>query len=617
MTDQPTPPQELTDQGPSRGDRVRQAAVSSVLALYRLLKASLLHSENNATVVALVQQTTEAIHDYCSLTGAARVRILFASSTVFVNGSLLRASQSAYESAVDLGAMLGKCDVSEVTIPDSVPLTDLSLLARNVSEALRGSGSPLAEKPSGSITLRKVVLASFDAPSRPQSTRERVLRTYSAAVVVMRSFHDDLRRGNRQLPNRVKRVAQKLVSHGEESLHTVTAMLGARPHDSDAGALAVNTAILALAMAKQVTSDRHVLVAIVTTALLYDTARVRVLASGDQQTLTDDQLDRLPASSTVMLTSLGKLHVPALQRAVVAYEAHWMARAHRLGPVYASLHAPLLASRIVATARAFTEMIASCPGRPELSMDDAIRVMLERAKTPNDRVDVKLLTGALGIFPVGTLVELDTGETAVVTAPPVLPGFFARPPVRILYDKDMLVVDPPRDVDLAAPGQPLRRIRRTIDTDDQQMKQMRSFLVAAQAGVARAASPKPAAPQRAPIPEPSSVKEAAPPDPEQGVKTLIRQPMPPKREGAEGPLAPPSRTPPSEPQPADPTVLRKSLVHPEQPRAKKVDHLLAEFLGDDLPTREPPSSREGSARKDEKLVDDEPPASSRRDPRAD
>ncbi len=601
MTEQANPLHEPTDQGPSRGDRVRQAAVSSVLAIYRLLKASLLHSENNATIVALIQQTTDAIHDYCSLTGATRVRILFASSTVFVNGSLLRANQSSYESAIDLGAMLDKCGVSEVTIPDSVTLADLSLLTRNVAEALRGSASPLGEKPSGSITLRKVVLASFDAPTRPQSTRERVLRTYSAAIVVMRSFFDDLRGGNHHLPNRIKRVAQKLVSHGEESLHAVTAMLGARPHDTDAGALAVNAAILALAMAKQVTSDRHVLVAIVTTTLLYDTARVRVLASGEQQVLTDDQLDRLPASSTVMLTSLGRLHVPALQRAVVAYEAHWMARTHRLGPVYASLHTPLLASRILATARAFTEMTASCPGRPDLSIDDAIQVILERARTPDDRIDGKLLTGALGIFPVGTLVELDTGETAVVTAPPILPGFFARPPVRILYDKDMRVVDPPMDVDLAASartGQPLRRIRRTIDTDDQQMKQMRSFLVAAQAGVARKVPREqaPATQRVAPIREASrGAPDRAETDPKKGVKKVIEQRTVPK----------------------PPPAMKEAA------RPAKIDNLLAEFLADDVPesAREPESSSEPesargakSGRKPEQ-VEDEPPASSRRDPR--
>ncbi len=610
MTDQPTQPQELTDQGPSRGDRVRQTAVSAVLALYRLLKASLLHNTNNATVVALIQNTTDAVRDYCSLTGASRVRMLFASSTVFVNGALLRASQSSYESAIDLGTMLDKCGVSEVTLPESVTPSDMAELARRFSEALRGSGSSL-ESWAGAITLRKVALASFDAPSRPQSTRERVLRTYSAAVVVMRTFYADLGKGNDQLPNRIRRVAQKLVSHAEESVHTLTGMLGARPHESDAGALAVNTAILALAMARQVTPDRHVLVGIVTTALLYDTARVRVLraGSGGERALSEAELDRLPASSTVMLTSLGRLHVPSLQRAVVAYEAHWLARSHRLGPPYASLHAPLLASRIVATARAFTEIVASGPGRPDLPIDDAIQVLLERARTPNDRIDVKLLTSALGIFPVGTLVELDTGEMAVVTGPPTLPGFFARPPVRLLYDKDMLVVDPPLDVDLAAAGgQPLRRIRRVIDTDDQQMKRMRSFLVAAQARVAR--EPKrPAPPQPAPVPEPSARRAAPPLDPEHDVKTVVR---PPKKE-AEVPHAPAARPTPTEPQAADPTVLRKSLVHAEPPRGKKIDNLLAEFLAEDVP----PSSKDGSSRRSEKVVDDEPPASSRRDPRSD
>ena len=87
--------------------------------------------------------------------------------------------------------------------------------------------------------------------------------------------------------------------------------------------------------------------------------------------------------------------------------------------------------------------------------------------------------GRSGFFPPGTLVELNTGEMAVVLAVPALPVHYARPPVRILYDARMRMIEPARDIDLAAPvpdGEPARCLRKVADADPKQMQQMRAYV---------------------------------------------------------------------------------------------------------------------------------------------
>jgi hypothetical protein len=123
-------------------------------------------------------------------------------------------------------------------------------------------------------------------------------------------------------------------------------------------------------------------------------------------------------------------------------------------------------------------------------MDDAVQALFGHARDATERTYAKLLLGALGLFPAGTLVELTTGELAVVTATPRLPIDFARPPVRVLYDADANLLEDPVDVDLAAPpppGQAPRLIKRAVDADEQQMRQMRAYV----AGLSTAASRTP------------------------------------------------------------------------------------------------------------------------------
>jgi hypothetical protein len=227
------------------------------------------------------------------------------------------------------------------------------------------------------------------------------------------------------------------------------------------------------------------------TALLYDAGRVVLgggLAGGVQRTLNDDELDRVPTRTVLALTALGRMHAPARARTALLYEVWSMRRAHRLGAVYKGRRPPTLLARIIGVARAFAELRAAGAGGG-LSIDDALQVLGNRAADGTERALVKLLIGALGIYPAGTMVTLNTGELGVVMGTPSMPLDYVRPPVKILYDADTVLLEEPIDVDLAAPepGAPNRFILKSVDADDQQMKAMRSYVVAATAAKRRGA----------------------------------------------------------------------------------------------------------------------------------
>ncbi|CAN5139660.1 hypothetical protein BH20GEM2_BH20GEM2_21430 [soil metagenome] len=86
-----------------------------------------------------------------------------------------------------------------------------------------------------------------------------------------------------------------------------------------------------------------------------------------------------------------------------------------------------------------------------------------------DPLLVRAFIGMTGIYPVGTLVVLDSYELAVVVAPNPDPRSSHLPIVRVIYDELGIPVDPPRLLDLSEPdsdtGAPMHRIIKTTDPE--------------------------------------------------------------------------------------------------------------------------------------------------------
>lgn len=541
-----------------RAEERKRAATQLVHGFYRLVKACMLHSETNQAVQSLLPVAVSAVGDFCQAAQTDAAVMLFAGETVFIGAQILRASRETYGVAQELGAYLETVGATEVTFERGITNNNVGVFARRLAEAQRDRNvaASLLESNLPGIRLRRVTGMQGDGPLElDDSPVARVGRTYAAAILIVRSLYVDLRRGEQRLPQRVKRVAQKLVALAEEDPRLLVALATSPSAEGDMAAIAVNSAILCLMLVRQLTSDRMTLATITMTALLFDAARVRLTTSAETavtRNLNDAEADALPASAVVALTALGRLHGPSLPRAVVAYEAHYLQRAARLGPVYRGMRQPTVLGRILATARTFCELRVPVKGGVPLRLDDVIQLLSNRATDATERTYLKLLIGALGFFPTGSLVELSTGEMAVVMAAPERPVDFARPPVRVLYDEGGNLLDEPFDLDLAAPlrkGAPIRLIRRPIEAGDQEMKAMRAFAMAAvatKAAPAAVAPPKPTQAKLAPRSQAlaSEVHEPArKPSTDEGRRVT----------GSWG--AEPARPPTREPIPLDPEPL--------------------------------------------------------------
>ena len=121
-------------------------------------------------------------------------------------------------------------------------------------------------------------------------------------------------------------------------------------------------------------------------------------------------------------------------------------------------------SQIVAIADVYETMLGTREGRPPLLPAQAIKELYQQGRA--QQLDVGLvekMVRCLGIYPVGSLIELNTGERGIVLA--INPGKALQPVVYILWDQPQQPSATPVTVDLAAPvaDAPLRIIRDVLD----------------------------------------------------------------------------------------------------------------------------------------------------------
>ncbi len=417
-------------------------------------------------------------------------------------------------------------------------------------------------EPTPKIRLRRVNAALFDEEEEELTPEEQVLRTYASAVVVMRRVYDNLKAGTYQLPHQAKRLAQKLVMLSEGDTPAFLGVTAMRNLNHDAAGRAVNRAILAVAVGRQLTEELATLARIAMAGLFLDVAEpllagiVGLPADGPVviPRLTEDEERRKPAATSLVLTALGQLRSASMVRTVVAYESHWLDQASALGPLYGGTRRATVAARIVRVAHRFNELLSpDLAASRSLSPDEVIAIMKSEAADATERAMISLLVGALGMFPSGTPVQLNTGEKGVVIRTPEDPTVYARPTVRLVVDARGGTLERPELVDLAL--DPEREVVSVVADGDPR-------LAAAAQGLGEPPSTR--------RPAPDADRPTAPPPNRQRSEAPKPTSRPPGKKQPPGP--PPSRrsAPPASRRSAPPSSAPRSPLRSPTDDAKTV-----------------------------------------------
>jgi len=226
-----------------------------------------------------------------------------------------------------------------------------------------------------------------------------------------------------------------------------------KDYDDYAFTHSVNVCIFCVAIGRRLGLTKPQLYDLGLAALVHDIGMSRIphqiLTKGDA--LTPDERTSMEAHTWLGALTAFRLRdfgeIP-YQSMIVAYEHHMKIDGTGY-PRPRRPRRPSIFSRIIAVAAAFDAATNTRSYSPASPPDEVLRELWEDKSLGHDPVVVKALINLLGIYPVGTVVILDTYELALVHSANTDATFVHRPIVRLLCDANGLWLNPAPLADLA------------------------------------------------------------------------------------------------------------------------------------------------------------------------
>jgi HD-GYP domain-containing protein (c-di-GMP phosphodiesterase class II) len=474
VTDSDKPP--VSDKAPLRDSAdIQDEGRRLLTAIYSSLRALKLYPLENTTVQSALRDLNQMVTQLLTVEGSLELRVV--GDFFFFNETRLRLDLSNYSTFGSFATSLTGHGLGAVEFLPGLeegewaPFLSLLLKAPDEEDPFDGFMKRMAGAPILHIELSRGT--EVQEPSeQEEETLHAAKRTYAQSVKVAKDALTDMRVGKAVNVRKVKRAVQGIVDQvlaNESSMVTMTTL---RDFDEYTFTHSVNVSIFSVIIGQRLKLTKLQLYELGMGALFHDLGKSRVDFEiiNKPGGLTDEEWFDLQQHPIEGLLALFHLHgfqdVPYRQM-LIAYEHHM--KIDLTGyPKNRRNRTPTLFSRIVAVADAFDAgtSVRSYQYQP-WAPDAVLKEMRDNPKRGFDPTLVKALINATGVYPIGTLVILDSMEMAVVCAVNKDPDRLHQPTVKVISDEMGMPILEQRLIYLSQvnpeTGNPQRVIIKTTD----------------------------------------------------------------------------------------------------------------------------------------------------------
>ncbi|HEU4629405.1 MAG TPA: HD domain-containing phosphohydrolase [Gemmatimonadaceae bacterium] len=457
---------------------IRRAGKAVVGSLYGALRALKLYPVENAAV-------QKALADLVAAAGAVLARdheltVRASGEVLFVNDARLRLELDSYAAFNHVLGVWRACGIGTLRVSAAAGPRDWLALLNALQRPSAAAPAERLEEVRERLHLAGIRPFELAAPADElddeyeEEAKATSKRLYAQSVAVAREVLQSARVGRPPSLRKMKRAVQGIV---DQILTDETPLVGLttlRDFDEYTFTHSVNVGIFSVAIGKRLGLSKLQLYDLGLAAFLHDLGKTRLPAALINKTgdLAPEEWALIRAHPWLGVLAMfgmqGMAQELPMRAMRVAYE-------HHLRVDSAGYPRPIrpreqgLFSRIVAVADSFDAATSRRSYQPTPHAPaDVLREMRENPARGLDPVVVKALINTIGIYPVGTVVVLDTLELAVVHAASTHPEALSRPVVRVVTDALGNSVFPGQLVDLNARdagGAYPRTIINTVDPE--------------------------------------------------------------------------------------------------------------------------------------------------------
>jgi len=431
-----------------------QQGIVVVNRLFSLMKISQLYDPTNKTYVNHVAALLHALNRIIKTDGAASLDII--SEALYMNGTRLRPDFSSWSSfrfvidnlesrgiegltfeqgvtaqqIADFFSILG---IVEITAPEPFTEVRRRMVKSGITHiaAQQGSNRQIAADEEG-------VDQNFAATAR---------KSFYRSIAYLRTIASQVSTAQMVNAKKSKRIVQSFVDGIVEDESYMLGLTTIKDYDEYTLNHSINVCILSLALGMRLGLAKSQLCELGLAALFHDLGKVNV--PGDiinkPGKLTDEEYEEIKKHTyrgAVMLSRIRGLGSMPVRAMLVALQHH-QTLDHQGYPKTRYVKEIDIYSKIVAVSDFFDA--ATSPRVYKLTClkrDEALALAVEMSGTRFDPLIARGFVDMLGLFPVGSLVLLDTGELAIVWKTNQETCTALRPKVKIITDRDGSFVEP-------------------------------------------------------------------------------------------------------------------------------------------------------------------------------
>jgi len=393
-------------------------------AFHRLVQACRIHQDNNELVQVCLAQFVDTIS---GVTLDDELAIVISEGRFYVRGEKLHQRKSTAQLIHDMLDFLRGRELRGLSFRpavNQVPTEDVLAFVRLLIRS-REQEHPafwLAEAVKGAHFSWVTVLPGSDRPSsgHDPDQRQEARAAYVQALATVKEVAQKIALQGYAGVRTAKRIVQNMVDSllENESLFLVLSTI--KDYDDYTYTHSVNVAVLSLCLGNRIGLSRPALEQIGLCGLFHDLGKVEIPLSilrkpGRLTELEWEEMRKHPLMSVKHILKLEAPHELKSRLLLGPFEHHVtydLRGGYPLGFFKKSLS---LFGRILKITDVYDAITSPRVYRPTAcSPDQALTILLKGAATEFDPLLLKVFVTMMGSYPVGTLLEFDTGEIGLV-----------------------------------------------------------------------------------------------------------------------------------------------------------------------------------------------------------
>ena len=279
-----------------------------------------------------------------------------------------------------------------------------------------GVAGVIAKEQITNIVLHRVILVDKKFGAAVKEAKKKSSEIFMDAINTVKEIVESVHLDKAVNMKKVSAVVHSMVDDILENRDALMGLTTIKMYDEYTFAHSVNVSVLSIAQGSFLSFDKPQIAALGIAGMMHDIGKVNVPLDiiNKPDKLTDDEwaiIKRHPVEGALILSD-----IPAMARlAMVAAFEHHQHGDLRGYPRMGDTVQQHPFSQIISIADAYDAIIAArvyykVPTPPE----QGVRIMLRKRGTVFNTVLVKAFVNMIGIYPIGTVLKLNTGEIGIV-----------------------------------------------------------------------------------------------------------------------------------------------------------------------------------------------------------